>query len=89
MQMRDIQAGRSYACRFRTAELVDVNGDPVTDRASQTPASMKMREGFGIIKTRDEAQELVEVIDTDTEKVYVLGWEDCWDIDEVEWHESN
>lgn len=89
MHMRDIEAGRSYACRFRTAELVDINGEPVVDKQSQTAASMRPREGFGIIKTRDEAQQLVEVIDTDSEKVYVVGWEDCWDIDEVEWHESN
>jgi hypothetical protein len=89
MEIEDIKAGRSYACYFRTAELVDVNGDPVLDRDSQTPAKMVQREIFGVIKTRDPHQQLVEIVDQETGKTYVVGWEDCWGIDEVEWRDSD
>jgi hypothetical protein len=89
MQISDIEPGKSYACYFKTAELVDINGDPVIDRESQKPARMVQREIFGVIKTRDPHQELVEIIDQETGKTYVVGWEDCWAIDEVEWNDAN
>jgi hypothetical protein len=88
MQISDIEPGKSYACYFRTAELVDSHSNPITDGNSQSAEKVIQREIFGVIKTRDLQQQLVEVIDQETGKSYVVGWEDCWDVDEVEWHDS-
>jgi hypothetical protein len=89
MQISDIEPGKSYACYFKTAELVDERGNAVIERESQKPAKIIQREIFGIIKTRDLQQQLVEILDQETGKTYVVGWEDCWDVDEVEWHDAD
>jgi hypothetical protein len=65
----DIEAGKSYACRFLIRE------------------GLATTEKFGIIKTRDSEHELVEIIEVDSEETYVVKWDDCWDLDEVEWRD--
>lgn len=89
MQISDIEPGKSYACYFRTAELVDADGKSILDPQGQTAAKMMQRDLFGVIKTRDLQQQLVEIVEQETGKTYVVGWEDCWGIDQVEWHESD
>lgn len=89
MEIEDIKAGRSYACYFRTTELVDIDGHPVIDQNNQVAEKIVQREVFGVIKTRDPHQQLVEIVDQETGKTYVVGWEDCWGVDEVEWHDPD
>jgi hypothetical protein len=42
-------------------------------------------EGFGVIQTRDRSRKLVEVYDREYDRTWIVGWDDCWDIDSVEW----
>jgi len=44
---------------------------------------------FGVIKTRDTKQKLAEILDVNSNDTYVVKWEDCWDIDEVEWRDPD
>jgi len=67
----DIEAGKSYACRFLIRE------------------GLATEERFGVIKTRDTEQELAEIVDVNSNDTYVVKWEDCWDIDEVEWRDPD
>jgi len=67
----DIEAGKSYACRFLIRE------------------GLATAEKFGVIKTRDSERELAEIVEVDSEETYVVKWSDCWDIDEVEWRDSD
>ena len=46
-------------------------------------------ERFGVIKTRDSERELAELVDINSQDTYVVKWEDCWDIDEVEWRDPD
>jgi hypothetical protein len=89
MEISDIKAGRSYACYFRVTELVDSKGQPIVDRENQTAEKIVQRDVFGVIKTRDTYQQLVEVVDQETGKTHTVGWEDCWGVDEVEWREAD
>ena len=67
----EIEAGKSYACRFVIRE------------------GLATKQMFGVIKTRDTERELAEIVDTETQTAYVVKWEDCWDIDEVEWRDPD
>jgi len=44
---------------------------------------------FGVIKTRDTEQKLAEILEVNSNDTYVVKWEDCWDIDEVEWRDPD
>jgi hypothetical protein len=46
-------------------------------------------ESFGLIKTRDVDNQLVEVIDIESKERHIVHWDDCRGLDEVEWDESN
>jgi len=71
LRFQDIEAGKSYACRFLIRE------------------GLATQELFGVIKTRDTERELAEIVDLETDTVYAVRWEDCWDIDEVEWRDPD
>jgi hypothetical protein len=43
---------------------------------------------LGVVKTRDSDRELVELVDSESQEVFVVKWSDCWDIDEVEWYDA-
>lgn len=88
MEIKDIQAGSSYACYYKIVEMTDEQGLPV-EPDSPRADKLRAREGFGVIKTRDTEKQLVEIIDTETKNTVVVGWDQCWGIDEVEWHDAN
>lgn len=88
MEIKDITPGKSYGCYFRVVELVDSQGNPAQDTANDSITAVR-RDLFGVIKTRDCENQLVELVETKTGSRYVVAWQDCWDVDEVEWHESN
>ena len=82
--MNDIEPGSSWACKFQVATLVNENNIAVEENGKPG-----VYEGLGIIKTRDCENRLVELVDTETERVFVVPWDDCRDIDEVEWRDPD
>ena len=46
-------------------------------------------ESLGILTMRDLDQELVKLKDTQTKMEFVVPFADIWDIDTIEWQDSN
>ena len=45
--------------------------------------------GLGVIVMRDSENRLVRVRDVEhADHEYVVSWENCWDVDEVEWSDD-
>jgi hypothetical protein len=85
-----ITVGLSWGCRFRTQTFVNPEGHPIDTRNLQVGEPVKdgtpgWYEGFGVIQTRDTSRKLVEVYDQTYDRTWVVSWNDCWDIDEIEW----
>jgi len=85
--IRDIEVGGSYACKFRATVMLDDLGRPAPNLSDRPLAGPGVYESLGVIKVRDTEQELVELEDTKTQRTFVVKWEDCWDVDTVEWQE--
>lgn len=85
--IEDIQVGGSYACRFRATCMLDELGRPAPNLSDVPLAGPGDYESVGVIKIRDSEQRLVELECTRTQRTFVVPWEDCWDIDVVEWQE--
>ena len=88
--IESITAGESWACRFRVQTFVDAQGQPVDTRNLQIGEAVKdaepgWYEGVGVVQVRDRNHKLVELWDRDLDRTWVVGWDDCWDIDTVEW----
>lgn len=95
MEIEEIQAGKSYACKFRVRTFVDKDGKAVSTKNLQIGQTVPEGaqpgdyEGFGIISTRDTHKKLVEVVDQNIDnQTWIVGWDACWDVDEVEWVDS-
>lgn len=88
MQAKDCVAGESWACRFRVTTFLDDQGCPVEASVSvgqAHPGVPGEYTGIGIVKTRDCANELVELEDCATHRTWVVEWSNTWDYDRVEW----
>lgn len=83
----DIKVGGSYACKFRATVMLDELGRPAPNLSDVPLAGPGTYESLGVIKIRDTEQQLVELEDTKTNRTFVVKWEDCWDIDTVDWQE--
>lgn len=81
----DVQAGSSYACKFRAKTMVDVLGRPAPNLSDQPLAGEKLYEGFGVLRQRDCEQRLVVVYDEASKRDFIVSFDDIWDIDTVEW----
>lgn len=79
MKISTIEEGKSYACRYKFDRVFTEDGCVKT--VSDT--------GFGVIRTRDHNQQLVEIVDPETGDTAIVPWENCWDIDEVNWGVDN
>jgi hypothetical protein len=88
MEIEDIEAGKSYACYYKIVEMTDSEGKAVSPD-SDSAEKLRAREGFGVIKTRDQEQRLVEILDTESEETVVVSWDQCWGVDEVEWRDGD
>ena len=84
-KMEDIEIGNSYACKFRVTTMLDELGRPAPNLSDVPLKGPGEYESLGVIKVRDSEQKLVELEDTITKKNFVVSWENCWDIDTVEW----
>lgn len=84
--MQDLDEGNSYACKFKIITMLDTFGRPpgLSDTPLKGPGEY---ESLGIIKRRDLEQQLVELEDTKSRKTFVAKFEDCWDIDDIEWND--
>ena len=87
IDIRDVEVGKSYACKFRATVMLDELGRPAPNLSDVPLAGPGEYESLGVIKVRDTEQELVELEDTKTSRTFVVPWEDIWDIDTVEWQD--
>jgi hypothetical protein len=88
MNIEDLEAGTSWACKFRTTTFVDENGVPVKANLNigqAHPGKPQTYESVGVISVRDVESRKVEVVDIETEQRFIVNFDDCWDLDEVEW----
>lgn len=92
MEIKDIEPGHSYACKFKVHTFVNEKGKPVDTRNIQigekVPGEPGEYVGFGVIQIRDTQNRLVELWDTELNREWTVPWNDCWDVDSVEWNEK-
>jgi len=91
MNIQDIPAGESWACRFRVTTFVDSEGAPVSTSLQPGevhPGTPQLYEGIGIIQVRDTENRRVQLQDVDSLAVFTVNFEDTWDVDRVEWQET-
>ena len=87
MDIRDIEPGKSYACKFKTEQVLDIYGR--IPGLSDTPLrGLGMYESWGPITVRDMASEHVEVLDQKSKKKFVVPFKDIWDVDTVIWEDN-
>lgn len=83
----DITPGESYACKFRVETMLDTFGR--LPGLSDTPLKgVGTYEGVGVLLQRDLDQRLVKLQDEKSKREFVVGFDDIWDIDTVDWVES-
>lgn len=89
MQIKDITPGESWACRFRATTFLDESGAPVLRKnlavGEAHPGKPGEYESIGVIQVRDAEKELVTVVDVNSDQEFVVDWNNCWDVDRVEW----
>jgi hypothetical protein len=83
LTINDIQAGKSYACKFKIKTLLDRGGEPSTKLSENS--DIKDYESFGVIQQRDMQNKLLTIIDQKTNIKFVVDFDSVWDIDTVEW----
>ena len=92
MEIQDIPAGESWACRFRTTVFVDADGEPIDSPNLQIgqahPGQPQVYEGIGVIQVRDQTNERVQLQDTKSLRQYTVSYADVWDCDTIEWVEE-
>ena len=90
--MQDITAGESWGCRFRVRTLVSPEGKPVDTRNVAPGTKVNGEPGFwesvGSIEIRDVDNRLVQIVDHELNRTWTVSWDDCWDIDRVEYTED-
>ncbi len=89
MDIKDIPAGESWGCRFKTTTFLNDDGLPVDAinlALGQThPGKPGLYEGIGVIQVRDIEQQRVQLQDVESLKQFTVPFSDCWDIDTIEW----
>ena len=92
MDIRDIPAGESWACRFKTTTFLDSTGKPVDAKNLQLvqthPGTPGVYEGVGVIQVRDMDNHRVQLQCVETLRQFTVDFDDCWDVDTIEWVED-
>tara|TARA_B110000977_G_scaffold51274_1_gene69613 strand:- start:1111 stop:1398 length:288 start_codon:yes stop_codon:yes gene_type:complete len=92
MDIKDIPAGESWACRFRTTTFLSADGMPVEAYnlalGQAHPGVPGEYEGIGVIQVRDIEKQRVQLQCTESLKQFTVAFDDCWDIDTIEWAED-
>jgi len=86
--IEDITPGKSYACKFRVETMLDTFGRPAPNLSDAPLKGPGIYESIGILVQRDMDQRLVKLQDEKTKKEFVLHFDDIWDVDEIEWQDS-
>ena len=93
MDITDIPAGSSWACRFRTTTFLDSTGRPVTARnlalGQAHPGTPGEYTSIGVIQVRDVDNRRVQLQCVESLQQFTVKFEDCWDVDRVEWQEAD
>lgn len=93
MDITDIPAGSSWACRFRTTTFLDSQGQPVTARnlalGQAHPGVPGEYTSIGVIQVRDVDNQRVQLQCVESLQQFTVAFEDCWDVDTVEWQEAD
>ena len=87
MNIRDIEPGKSYACKFRTEHILDIY-DRIPGLSDTPLKGLGMYESWGPITIRDMESEHVEVLDEKSKKKFVVPFKDIWDVDTVIWEDN-
>ena len=86
IDIENIVPGNSYACKFRVETMLDTFGR--IPGLSDTPLKgVGTYEGIGILMQRDIEQRLVKLKDEKSSKEFVVGFDDIWEVDEIDWVE--
>ena len=87
IDIEDITPGESYACRFRVKTMLDEHDRPAPNLTDTPLKGVGDYEGLGVLMQRDTEQRLVKLKDQKSSKEFVVGYNDIWDIDTVDWVE--
>ena len=82
IDIRDIIPGGSYACKFKVEQMLEQDGGLFTGLNDARIA------GFGLLLTRDVGNELVRIQEQKSGKTITVPFAQIWDVDEVEWIET-
>lgn len=87
MDIKDIEVGKSYACKFKVEHILDEHGR--IPGLSDTPlAGLGWYEGIGVIQVRDSGSERVQLKDEKSGKEFVVPFSQIWDVDVAEYVEE-
>lgn len=92
MNLEDLKAGESWACKFKVLTFLDDDGNLIDKKVNlgeKHPGKPGLYEGLGIIKIRDIEKNLVKLIDTKSQREFCVDWNDCWDPDTIEWIDND
>ena len=71
IDIRNVEVGKTYACKFKVEHMLDTYGR--IPGLSDTPLQgLGWYEGFGVLMQRDSENELVKVLDEQSEKEFVV-----------------
>lgn len=92
MDIKDIPTGTSWACRFKTTTFLDSEGKPIEAYnlalGQAHPGTPGVYESIGVIQVRDLENNRVQLQDVESLKQFTVDFEDCWDVDTIEWVED-
>lgn len=85
IDIRAVEPGASYACKFRVTTMLDAQGRPAQLNVGEAAEGPGEYTGLGVIRTRDVENGLVVVVDVESQTEYTVDFANIWDIDTVEW----
>ena len=83
--IKEIEIGKSYACKFRVITLLDELGRPAPNLSDVPVKGPGVYEGLGVLMERDLNTEMVKLRDEKSSKEFEVPFGDIWDVDTVEW----
>jgi hypothetical protein len=89
--IENITAGESWACKFKVKTFLTEDGKIFDTRSLSVGEPVKGASpgeytSIGVITKRDPERRLVELQDIEQDyRTWIVSWDDCWDIDVVEW----
>ena len=79
IEIEDVVPGESYTCKFRVETMLDTYSR--VPGLSDTPVKgVGVYEGVGVLVAIDVKSRLVDLQDVVSKKMFVVGFDDIWDI---------